>query len=297
MKVVINKQVIALVSIGVFAVGGMGLASYFAQNKSEASPGYKTTKRFTAKPGTTRKNAVALTSDKRAPDESPVRSRSSTEDQSPLRVRSLSPTGKENKLSPSKQLSREALNSRSPERGIEKLEQALATSSHSPEEEAQLRATLALLLAQQEPPDFERSQEMLHLALGKAPSRTLRQELVFQHAQMLLMNSMPGRAREEIESALAEHGPTTAEELRLNILLGQLDESDGNSQKAEQIYSRLVEQIFGLPETLGKDSSGILRLAGLRLTQQYRQSGREKEAKALEKRLNAHFEAQSDTPD
>lgn len=264
--------------------------------------GLQSSQRFAAKPGTMRENAVALSSSKRQTDErsggasgAPAGSggdasaaqppEAPTEEQKPLRVRSLSPEEEEAE-SPEEQSIREALNDLSPERGIEKLE-ALLDTELSDDDRARVHAAIAKLCGQLDTPDVARQDQSLQLAQAFASSPDAVLDTARTHAEILAQRGDYTGAMDRIRAARDGLGAASAERATLGVLLGGLLETHGDGSAAEDAYAAAFKDAR---ETDAQNADGreeALRQAGMRLSRMYRASGRGAEADNLAGELAA----------
>jgi len=256
-------------------------------------------KRFTARAGTTRRKAIALSSKKRSQpraQEAPPAAHSGQQSsrKNPIPVKSLSAPNDEN-LSPAERLAREATNSLSPESGIDKLQQAL-DQPQTPEEAALLQTAIGNLYAQLEPPDYTKAQAAFDMALSTAPVLEMRQRITQQYAALLLYRGAPELARAKIQAALAEPGPVTAPGLELNLQLARIHERSGARDQAETVYKYTLEQSAETAHADAPEMIDLMRLSSLCLVRLYRAEGRGEEADALAKQFKTRLKALAATP-
>ena len=246
--------------------------------------------RFTAKPGTTRENAMILTSNKRpstaAPGDAIARPGDHSDEGDPLVVKSLSPSESDSKRSgPAGDLAREALGSFSPEAGLRKLDQALALPN-TPEQTALLHEAKAQLHAQMSPPDYDASLAHFEQAAAATTDPELREEIVYKTAQMLIQAGRDGEARDQVDMQLTDRPPQGPVGYKLQILQGQLLEQSGRLEEAEKVYQAVLAAAQGMPAHLDKEAAlSLARLAGLRLTALYRKHDRRQAADTLSQEL------------
>lgn len=247
--------------------------------------------RFTAKPGTTRENAILLTSNKRAETEDPedpiARRSDKKEDPSdPLEVKSLSKSEEgDEKGGRAGEAARAALNNYSPEAGLRQLEAALDLPN-TPEQAAILHDAAGQLHTQTNPPDYDKSLESFETAAGLTQDPELQEELAFNTAQMLMQAGRDAEARDKIEAYLADNPPAGPTGYKLQIVHGQLLERAGQLEAAENTYQSVLDAAREVPGALERDAAlSLTRLAGLRLTSLYRKNDRDQAADVLSKDL------------
>jgi tetratricopeptide (TPR) repeat protein len=281
------KQIVVLIAILLGCIAALGFAWYYSQSAASGSAAITTQKRFTAKPGAMRDNALALTTDKRTEAAAAINESGGTEDaEKTIRVRSLSRPD-ENRLSEAETEIREALNALSPEQGMEKLEAMLA-EGRADGREADIYCALGGLRARKNPPDYNAAAEAFLQARQAASGRAARQRVAIHEAQMHFYRGATASARKVVDSALAEPGPLNFESIQLGLMQGQIEESAGNLEEAEKAYNRMLDLALdaagGDGET-GGDLTDLIRLAGLRLSRIYRDSDRDDAALEIAKRV------------
>lgn len=263
--------------------------------------GLQSSQRFTAKPGTMRENAVALSSSKRQTDEQPggasgapsgnggdasgAQQEVPAEEQKPLRVRSLSPEEAAAE-SPEEQSIREALNDLSPERGIEKLEALLETELND-DDRARVHAAIAKLCGQLDTPDMARQDQALQLAQAFASSPDAVLDTARTHAEILAQRGDYPGAMSRIRAARDGMGAASAERATLGVLLGGLLETQGDASAAEDAYAAAFKDAREAGSQDGEGREEVLRQAGMRLSRMFRASGRGAEADNLAGELAA----------
>ncbi|MFM1921530.1 MAG: hypothetical protein RLZZ303_3164 [Candidatus Hydrogenedentota bacterium] len=264
--------------------------------------GLQSSQRFTAKPGTMRENAVALSSSKRQTDEQPggasgapsgnggdtsgaQQQEMPAEEQKPLRVRSLSPEEAAAE-SPEEQSIREALNDLSPERGIEKLEALLETELND-DDRARVHAAIAKLCGQLDTPDMARQDQALQLAQAFASSPDTVLDTARTHAEILAQRGDYPGAMGRIRAARDGMGAASAERATLGVFLGGLLETQGDASAAEDAYAAAFKDAREAGSQDGEGREEVLRQAGMRLSRMYRASGRGAEADNLAGELAA----------
>jgi tetratricopeptide (TPR) repeat protein len=297
-----DQQGPIIVVLIVALIVAFGVALYFSGDGGGGQSGLDSNKRFVAKPGTRRDNALALTSKKRDLDAEPsggglfsgpgggdtgYGEAEPVPEEERIKVRSLSDPGEEEDLTEEEREIRSALNSLDPEQGLAKLETLLESGVISREHAAEAHMAMGLLHVQKSPPDFAASDAAMDRALEEAPSRELRQEVARNHASLLMARGANTRAQTLIEGILAEKGPGNVVEGRLRVMLGQLHEAEGNTAAAEEAYRAALQQVATLPTADAEEQSDVLRLAGLQLSRLYHTTGRSEEARNVVDQLEA----------
>jgi tetratricopeptide (TPR) repeat protein len=275
-----RKQKFILIGMIMFVLSAMGVALYFSGADSGLREKLHTPKRFTAKPGTDRENAVALSSSKR-PAQAPTGPPSNS-GEPPIPVKSLSPP--EEKLTPEEELIREALNGLDTQAGIEKIDAQLALPQ-SPEDAAQLHSARAQLALEMRPPDYVAAEAHFARALELAATGGLRYAILAREAEMWLMRDEPGAASEKLGAALEVPAALSVERMRLRALLAQALEKVGRVEAAEEEFGRLLAEALSYSDESTPEIDDLMRLAGLRLARIYRDAEREDDAAALESRI------------
>jgi tetratricopeptide (TPR) repeat protein len=287
-----NALIVALLILG----GGVAVlvAAYFGRGASPTGE-FDKGQRFTAKPGTTRENAMLLTSSKRASTDDPKdaiarRAENLEDDSDPLEVKSLSkPEEDPLRAGPAGETAREALNSFSPEAGLRKLDEALSLPS-LPEQAAILHEAKGQLYAQMDPPDYARALESLEKAAALAEDPALREQIQYEAAQILFQAGLVDEAREQLESAREAKAAPSDMQYKRQLLQGQLLEQEGELEEAENLYQAVLDATEALPDHLDKDAAlALARIAGMRLSNLYRRNDRDQAADALALDLRKRF--------
>jgi tetratricopeptide (TPR) repeat protein len=283
-----NPGLILFVLVGVVLAAILG-AAWLSSGKGKAATGLSPTARFTAKPGTTRKNAVMLSSSKRAKMEATAPAGSAAG--APLPVRSLTP--EEERIgsppSPVTEAVTAALNAWNAELGLEKLT-ALLEQDLTEEERAEVLAAMGVLNGQKSPPDHEGAERCFSQALQQDLSPALRARIVAQSVQSLMAQGRIDDAHARVKAARDQYPPGEAG-LQLDLLYASLEEQRGNRDGAEEIYAAALEKALTSVETLDRQTDDLLRMAALRLTRIYKDSDRGAEASTLTRRFQAAIPA------
>ncbi len=248
--------------------------------------GFDKGQRFTAKPGTTRENAMLLTSAARKSAKDPEPSNPEQpikpeHEDDPLEVKSLSGSAPKMRSGPASDVAQAALNNLSPEAGLRQLEAALALP-HNQEQAALLHEARAELYTQMSPPDFEQAQLAFEKALEMAVDPLLQEEIQHQMVQMLMQAGRDPEALERASARLKDAPPSGGAGYKLQLLLGQLYERAGHHDLAETNYRAVFDAMGGIPESLSPEESiALSRLATLRLTHLYRGAKRDQDAEDI----------------
>ena len=294
----------SLIATGV--IGGAVLVAaavaYFGQSSVDQGS-FDKGQRFTAKPGTTRENAMLLTSAHRATTADPKdaiarQADHIEEDGDPLEVKSLSHKNIEARKGPANDVAESARNNLSPEAGLRQIDAALALP-HNQEQAALLHEARGELYAQLDTPDFVQAQAAFEKALEMTADAELEEEIRHKAVQTLMQAGQDAEALELAATQLREHPPGSPSGYKLQLLKGQLEERAGRVEQAEQDYRAVLEAMETVPESLGDEEAlSLARLSALRLTQLYRDAGRdgdvEEVAGALRKQVaRVHGDGQS----
>lgn len=281
-----NAQIVMGIIFGAIAI--ILVTAYLRQSGLDPAT-FDKGQRFTAKPGTTRENAMILTSDKRAKTEDPknaiARRADKLEDSDPLEIKSLSKPKEGPRSGLANDRAQAALNSYSPEAGLQQLEAALALP-HDREDAALLHEAQGQLYAQLDPPDYAQSQAAFEQAVEKADDQDLKEEILYKSVQALMQAGLDEEAGAAAAAQLAERPPSGETGYKLQLLQGQLFERAGKIEAAEDAYQEVLHAVGELPPALGKDAAlSLVRLAGLRLTALYRKQDRSQTADELSRNL------------
>tara|TARA_R110001592_G_scaffold265867_2_gene531457 strand:- start:58 stop:939 length:882 start_codon:yes stop_codon:yes gene_type:complete len=287
------KQTLVVVGSIVLLIVVSIVAAYFGRGAVKKGS-FDKGQRLTAKPGTTRKNAIALTSNKRPstadPSSSIVRRSDEQEDDSPLTVKSLSDPSKNTASGVVGDQISEAMHSGSPESGLSALSVAMQLP-HDSEQGAYLHEAMGQLYAQLDPPDYEKAKESFEQARELAADKVFEQNVVLKSVQILMLADLDDDAREQLGTVL-ENGLTDETQFRLRLLHGQLEERAGRAEEAEAIYQEVLGSALAEPDTLDRDSAlALARLAGLRLNHLYRAHDRDEAAATLTEDLKRQLKA------
>jgi len=297
-KDVSQQQWIVILFLVVALVVAVGVAALFG-SRAQSQGGLSPTKRFTAKAGTSRENAVALSSRNRELNERGAPAGAGggggagaggAEDarpkpeKKPLRVRSLSGEEDEESLTETERAIRSAKNSLSPERGIEQLRAQLDVAE-TDAERAKIYAALADLYAQMDPPDYVRADEMYDMARTFARGPESRMAVARQEVDALLQRDELDRARRTIRTALEGAAPSTLGKAELQQRLGMIHGLDGRPEQAAQAYRSAFDTAKSAEGDAGARET-VLRQAGLMLARSYREGGNEEAAAQVAEELN-----------
>jgi tetratricopeptide (TPR) repeat protein len=289
------KQLVIVVVVMFFLVAIVIVAAYYGGGSFGPSNIDKG-QRLKAPPGKTRKNAIALTSNKRPTTEDPKpvdpREIDGAEDDTPLTIKSLSAPG-EKREGPAHERATEALNSADPETGLKKLDAALALP-HDRQQVAYLHEAMGQLYAQLDPPDYEKATAAFEEARAAAKDPVLEESILLKSVQILMQGGMDERALAALDSGFDGSEILSQTQFRLQLLRGQLAERTGNVAEAERVYLDVLDRAMAIPESLERDSSLMLiRLASLRLTKLYRAQNRGGAADLLSKDVKKQLDSLS----
>ncbi len=288
--------VIVICVVAFLAVLGLAV---FLSNRESTAIGPDGAKRFRARPGTTREQAVALTSRMRSEDEESSASDGPTEevprrpmsDPAKVRVRSLSRPVDETEMSEIERSVHDALNSLSPEVGIARLEEARQQAANASETVAIERA-LAKLYMQLDPPDTVQAEQSLDQALSAADTVDGRNQIIMEQVQLYLQRGETGIAKSRLAAALAMPGPSSPSRLRLELAQTQLDESGGALDQAAQGYADIAERAADLAAvgpTAAAEAEELAGLAVMRLVSMYRAQGMNDDADRILEEYERNF--------
>lgn len=289
-----KKQAIILVLVGFGIFSLFIVVAYIGQRNAESPTQAASGRRFTAKPGTTRENARALTSS-RAPTESSSKPSSGTSGtqgtvsswRDPKEAESVKESASE-----AEKLAEEAMEGLPTDEGIRKLEEALGLPQKR-EEATRLQVALAKLYSRIENIGVNKALAKYDEALANAPTQELRDYVVQESAQMLIQREEPDLAQARLSAALENPVPPSLPRLRLGVLLGKLHEKDGALEKAESVYKHTLEEGLALLKERDARVLGVVRFAGMRLSALYRSTDRDAEADAVAERVKVFLESAS----
>lgn len=256
-----------------------GLMVYFGGGGPLDKGEFDKGQRFTAKPGTTRENAMILTSANRASTEDPkaaiARAAKDIEkNDGPLEVKSLSGPKRAERDGQAGAAAQSALGSFTPEAGLRKLDEALALP-RTPEQSALLHEARGQLLAQLDPPDYDGAQVAFDEALALAEDPLLDEEIAHEAVQVLVRAERSEEALKVAREQLAAHPPGGEAGFKLQLLQGQLLEQGGDFAGAEAAWRGVLQAMEPVPDSLDVETSlSLARVATMRLTQMYRAQNR-----------------------
>jgi len=283
-----NKQVWLAVLVVTLFIALMAATAYLERSRGGFRSPLSPEERFTARPGTTRAQAVALSSNKRPSQANAISEASRAVDhEAPapaIPVKPLSPPAPEESGSPAERQIEEALDSLAPEAGLDSLRAALAENP-PPDEAALLHAAMGLMFARLDPPDFGQAEEAFIQAAACATTPECRQRVLVQEVRVLLQSGAADRAREKIAPLLEEGSVITVSTLHLGLMLGQLDESAGALDAAAGVYQQLLDRALAEYPGTDPESEDLLRVMALHLARLYRELNRDAEAEALAQRV------------
>ena len=288
-----RRQLIIVAVVAMFFLGGILVA--YVMSDSGGKGGLRADQRFKARPGTTRENAMVLMSNKRpAGVDKPSASTGGGSSNSTLDVRSFSSTPPSNPQDTTEDTQRTATNAlamANPAEGVAALESALQTQ-RAPQDQARLYATLAELHTRRDPPATDEAVACLKKAAELAPTPETRMDIAAQAATLLRGLGQTGMAEETVRDTLAAvpaDAKSTAPELKLRVTLGDLLAARGDLAGAEQAYAQAVGRGLETLSADGPEALDALRIAGIRLSQLYRNQQRHEEAEAVAQRIQARL--------
>lgn len=281
----VQRNVLITAGIIFAAVLIVLVVAYFGQNPLTKG-GFDKGQRFTAKPGTTRENAMLLTSanrkstaDPKSDNAGPAAPPEHADD--PLEVKSLSEKKSKMRSGPANDVAMAAVNSVTPEAGLRQLETALALP-HTQEQAALLYEAQAELYTQLDPPEFEQGAAAYEKALEMTADPELEEEIHHKYVQMLMQAGRDDEALKSASTQLKKTPPLGLSGYKTQLLQGQLQERGGHPDLAEKDYRAVLDAMGAKPEQLDPEEAiALSRLAALRLTQLYRDSGRLKDAEEV----------------
>jgi len=281
--VVIVVLLIALfVTVGVAAMLG-------TQEKTPA--GLTSGKRFTAKAGTSRENAVILSSRNRGfmgggsaagsgsgPAAPEAAAPPPPTDNKPLRVRSLSAVEDDADLTDTERAIREAENTLSPKDGLDKLQAALEQAA-TDDERAAIYASMAGLASELDPPDYALTDQHFDMARTYARTPEAAARVARAESTLLVFRGEWGRARQCVEQALTSGTGAPLDTAALQNTLGMIAEHEGDAALAQSSYGAAFDAARSAADT-GKERELLLRHAGLMLARSHRAAGNTEAASA-----------------
>ncbi len=289
-----TRQILTVIAIMVVFFAGLVAAAYFGQRQAGEPAAISTTRRFTAKPGTMREKAIALTTSKRSLESERSSGASADGEASrrerPLRAYSLSGPDDEQRPAPSPETrtARAALNAANPEEGMRQIMAAL-DMPHEPEEAAHLYAALGQLHSRADPPELARAIAAFDEAYRRTEDPAMRAAILEQQAPILAQQDSPAKALQRIEALLQESAPENLACTRLRALAGRIHEETGAMEKALAAYQQAFEDAQRRLEE-NPDAADTLRMTGLRLTRLLRAMGRIEEAESVATRARKILE-------
>ena len=287
-----NKHTILVIAMVTGVILVLGAAAYFFSGSgAQGRKNLNTSKRLTAKPGTDRKNAQALSSNKRPAQEVTAPPKQTGEP--PIPVKSLSPP--DERLTPKEKKLREALNSLDPQKGIEKIDVELGLPQ-TPGDAARLHAARAQLALEKNPPDYESAAANLALAAQMAPTERMRYGILAHDARLWMLKKDYDTAARRLSTELERPGPISPERIRLRALLAQAREESGQLAEAEAAYRDVLREAIDYSDEPEPVIDDLIRVAGLRLSRILRDTERENEARDLARSLSARLQGTGTAP-
>ncbi len=284
-----QHPVIVVTLIVLFFAVAVALAAYFGST-SRHNIGIDSSTTFFAKSGKMRRNVQVLTSKKKTVPKvkgkkQDGRGNGANDYDKISSAASMSHEPAAN-LTEEERTFREALNTLEPRKGIEKVKQGLATAEAASEAH-ELYTALGVLYARLDPPEIDESKEAFDRAKALADSNATLQKTARREAAMLVSLGHAQQALACVNRSLSydHEGDTTVAWLELNVIKGKLEENIGNMDRAEDAYLTVIERVFDVPDAAEPGIEGVYRQACLRLTRLYNNTGREKEAKSIKRKM------------
>ncbi len=271
-----------------FFAAVVALAAYFGSTSQPNTP-IDTSTTFFAKPGKMRPNVQILTSKKKTvpkvKKKGDERRKGASDYDKISSAASMSRDPADN-LTEEERTLREALNTFEPREEIEKVKQALA-ATEAASEAHEMYTALGILYGRLDPPRIDEAKEAFDRAKALADSNATLHEIARREAAVLVSLGHAQQALACVNRALSYQyeGDTTVAWLELNVIKGKLEESIGNMDRAENAYLTVIERIFDVTDTAEPGVEGVYRQACLRLTRLYNNTGREKEAKRVKRKM------------
>ena len=178
----------------------------------------------------------------------------------------------------------EAMNALSPTDGIEALEAYLATLEQL-DEATKAYCALGTLYAQMDPPNMGEAEGAFDSAGDLAQSPGERMEARYLLVKALMDRGEDDRAREKAAAALEQAGPGTCRGAHLRIVMGAAYEGKGALQQAEVAYEQAMVDSRNAVRNGEREAVDVYRQACLSLARVYRKGNRDREAKALARKL------------
>ncbi|MBE0558882.1 MAG: hypothetical protein IH628_16770, partial [Proteobacteria bacterium] len=174
-----GRQGAILLGILIAFVLIMAGAAYYSQRTPGTLGSGASTKRFTARSGTERENAVPLAIRKGDVEEKagaePLAPVSEGAPVGDIEAVVTEGDGIETPASPAEQLIRSAQRMLEPEQGVTQIEEALSSNTLSPEETARLHAALGQIEIRKSSPDLDTAKAAFEKAMTAAPDLKTRQ--------------------------------------------------------------------------------------------------------------------------
>jgi len=178
----------------------------------------------------------------------------------------------------------EAMNALSPTDGIEALQGYLATLEQL-DEATKAYCALGTLYAQMDPPNMAGAETAFDIAGDLAQSPEERMEARYLLVKALMDRGEDDQARERAAAALEQAETGTCRGAQLRIVMGAAYEGKGAIQQAEVAYEQAMEDSRVAARTGEREAVDVYRQACLSLARVYRKGNRDREAKALARKL------------
>ncbi|MBI2423391.1 MAG: hypothetical protein HYV27_11230 [Candidatus Hydrogenedentes bacterium] len=281
LKTIITLAVSALVMVAIVL-----LAAYFGETARKEEP-FDKGQRFTAKPGTTRENAVILTSTKRASGPEPIAVKAPvTMDDPPPQVMSLSRDSRYRKdaepMEEHEVAIQAAESAATPEEGIAQIEEALRQPQRA-EVAAKMEVALAELYRQSGPEGVEAARAAFERAMQIAPDQAAKDYVTAQYGNFLILQEDFEGAAQMLTGALNTETVLNPSRVQLAAQMGYLYEQRNDMKAAEDTYSKLFRDVIEKQPELGAEREEMLRLSAMKLSRLYRKLNRATEADEVAK--------------
>ncbi|MCX5771328.1 MAG: hypothetical protein NTZ09_13820 [Candidatus Hydrogenedentes bacterium] len=189
-------------------------------------------------------------------------------------------TPQETPQTPEEAAATEALNALTPQQGIDRLADLLATLDNL-ENASRLYSTLGTLYAQTGEPGAAPAEEAFAAAKTFARSHEDRHRAALAHVTALSARGDVEGAVREAADALEQGDPYTLSGIQLAVTQGTLYEQQNALDQAEAAYKKAMQDALAAEPVLRDDALNVYRQACLSLVQLYRRTGREPAANSL----------------
>lgn len=233
------------------------------------------TKRFTAKPGTERDKAKAVTSTQRK-----IESGSQAADPNIKEWGSIENPDKKIVLTRTEQAIEDSKEVDTPEEAIKLLLKRLNAMEGNQQKSALFAALSAYYLAL-DPPMPDEAEKAIHLSWKYADTMIEKVDATFSQANYHMTQKEYGKVLEDIDRLETDSLPLTEHALELSMMMGISYEQLGFKDDAKESYKSLMTQAQAIGLEKHKTLIKVYSQAGFNLARILRDEGRESEAKAL----------------